>query len=386
MAAMLMTFFTEEHELFRKSVHTFLEKEVVPHVEEWEQSESFPRELFRRCGELGFLGAHYPEDVGGAGGDWWYAAAWGEALTRGRCAGVAMALMVQSDMATPIINELGTREQKDEFLTPALTGEKIAALGVSEPNCGSDVASIRTTARKVEGDYVINGAKCWITNGTRADFITLAVRTGAENSGFGGVSLLTFPTDVKGFKVTRKIKKMGNHSSDTAELSFEDCRIPQRYLLGEENHGFYYIMMKFQGERLIAACSAVAGAQQALDGTIAYTQERHAFGRPILKFQVWRHTFAELATEIEAARWLTYRAVDLFNRKQEAVKEITMAKLFAGELACKVADRCLQAHGGFSYAEEFPMARYFRDVRLITIGGGTSEIMKEILSKRLGWG
>ncbi len=383
---MLMSFFREEHEIFRKTVHDFLDKEIIPHVEKWEKDELFPSQVFRRCGELGFLSAHYPEDVGGHGGDWWYAAAWAEALVRSRCAGLAMGLLVQSDMATPIIGELGTREQKDEFLAPALRGEKIAALGVSEPGCGSDVASIRTTARKVEGDYIINGSKCWITNGTRADFITLAVRTGAEGSGFGGISLLTFPTDVKGFKVTRKIAKMGNHASDTAELSFEDCRVPQRYLLGQENHGFYYIMMNFQGERLVAAVGAVAGAQQCLDATIKYTQERTAFGRPILKFQVWRHTFAELATEIEAARWLTYRAVDLFNRKQEAVKEITMAKLFAGELACKVADRCLQAHGGFGYAEEFPISRYYRDVRLITIGGGTSEIMKEILSKRMGWG
>lgn len=383
---MLMTFFREEHELFRKSVLNFVEREIRPHVEEWERAQSFPRDIFRRCGELGFLGAHYPEEVGGSGGDWWYAAAWGEALTHGRCAGVAMALMVQTDMATPVIAELGTREQKEEFLAPALRGEKIAALGISEPGCGSDVASLRTTARRVEGDYVINGAKCWITNGTRADFITLAVRTGPEGSGFGGISLVTFPTDVKGFRVTRKIAKIGNHASDTAELSFEDCRIPVRYLLGEENRGFYYIMQNFQGERLIAAVSAVAGAQLALDETIRYTQERTAFGRPILKFQVWRHTFAQLATEIEAARWLTYRAVDLYNRKQDATREITMAKLFAGELACKVADRCLQAHGGFGYAEEFPISRYYRDVRLITIGGGTSEIMKEILSKRMGWG
>jgi len=381
---MLMTFFREEHEIFRKSVHQFLEQEVVPHVDEWERAELFPREIYRRCGELGFLGAHYPEDVGGSGGDWWYGAAWGEALTRGRCAGMSMALMVQTDMATPIIGELGTREQKDEFLAPALRGEKIAALGVSEPNCGSDVASLRTTARRVEGDYVINGAKCWITSGTRADFFTLAVRTG--DKGYGGISLVLFPTKTKGFKVTRKIKKAGNHASDTAELSFEDCRIPQRYLLGEENQGFYYIMMNFQGERLIAAVQAVAGSQWALDNTIRYTSERSAFGRPILKFQVWRHQFAELATEIEAARWLTYRAVDLFVRKQDAVKEITMSKLFAGELLNRVMDRCLQAHGGFGYSDEFPISRQWRDARLITIGGGTSEIMKEILSKRFGWG
>lgn len=386
MAAMLMTFFREEHEIYRRSVTQFLEKEIAPHAAEWEKAEEFPRWVFQRCGELGFLGAHFPEDCGGSGGDWWYSAVWGESLVKARSAGVAMALMVQSDMATPIIAELGTREQKDEFLAPALRGEKIAALGVSEPNAGSDVANIRTTARRVGGDYVINGAKCWITNGTRADFITLAVRTGPEGSGFGGVSLVLFPTDVPGFKVTRKIKKIGNHASDTAELSFEDCKIPARYLLGQENHGFYYIMMNFQGERLIAAVSAVAGAQQCLDETIKYCTDRTAFGRPILKFQVWRHTFAELATELEAARWLSYRAVDLFNRKEDAVKEITMAKLKAGELACHIADRCLQAHGGYGYAEEFPISRYWRDVRLITIGGGTSEIMKEILSKRFGWG
>jgi citronellyl-CoA dehydrogenase len=381
---MLTTFFREEHEVFRKSLREFVAKELAPYANEWEKAELFPREVFKRCGELGFLGAHYPEDVGGAGGDYWYAAVWAEELVKSGCAGLNMGLMVQSDMATPIINELGTREQKDEFLAPALRGEKIAALGVSEPNCGSDVASIRTTAKKVGGDYVINGAKCWITNGTRADFITLAVRTGAE--GYGGISLVTFPTDVKGFKVTRKIGKAGNHASDTAELAFEDCKIPTRYLLGEENHGFYYIMMNFQGERLVAALGAVAGAQNALDNTIKYTQERTAFGRPILKFQVWRHQFAELATEIEAARWLTYRATDLYNRKQEAVKEITMAKLYAGELLNKVVDRCLQAHGGFGYSDEFQISRAWRDARLITIGGGTSEIMKEILSKRMGWG
>ena len=384
---MPQTFFTEEHEIFRKSLRDFIARELAPHAATWEAAEEFPREVFKKCGELGFLGASYPEEVGGGGGDWWYTAVWGEELVKSGSAGVNMALMVQSTMATAILGELGTDEQKREFLMPALRGDKIAALGISEPNCGSDVAGIQTTARpggSAGDDYVINGSKCWITNGTRADVITLAVRTGG--AGFGGISLVTFPTDVKGFKVTRKIKKIGNHASDTAELAFEDCRIPRRYLLGEENHGFYYIMMNFQGERLIAAVAAVAGAQKALDDTINYTRERKAFGRPILGFQVWRHTFADLATEIEAGRWLTYRAVDLFNRKEEAVKEITMAKLYAGEMAIRVIDRCLQAHGGYGYAEEFPISRAWRDIRLITIGGGTSEIMKEIITKRLGWG
>jgi citronellyl-CoA dehydrogenase len=383
---MLTTFFRDEHEIFRKTLRDFVEKELAPHVDEWERAELFPREVFKRCGELGFLGVHYPEELGGSGGDYWYSVVWGEELVRARCSGLAMGLAVQTDMATPIIGELGTKEQKEEFLVPAIKGDSIAALGISEPNCGSDVASIQTTARRDGDDYVINGAKLWITNGTRADFITLAVRTGPKDSGYGGISLVLFPTKTRGFKVTRKIKKAGNHASDTAELSFEDCRIPRRYLLGEENHGFYYIMMNFQGERLIAAVKAVASSQFNLDNTIRYMQERAAFGRPILKFQVWRHTMAELHTEVEAARWLTYRACDLFNRKQDAVKEITMAKLFAGELLNKVTDRCVQAHGGFGYAEEFGIARAWRDARLITIGGGTSEIMKEILSKRFGWG
>ena len=381
---MLTTFFRDEHEIFRKTLRDFVAKEMTPFADEWEAKKEFPRELFKRCGELGFLGACFPTDVGGSGGDWWYSAVWAEELVRSNSAGVNMALAVQSSMATPIINEIGTRQQKDEFLVPALRGDAIAALGVSEHGCGSDVAAIRTTARRVGEEYVIDGAKCWITNGTRADFITLAVRTGEP--GYGGISLVLFPTDTKGFSVTRKIDKMGNHASDTAELSFDGCRIPVRNLLGEENHGFYYIMTNFQGERLMGGLLAIAGAQHALDMTLRYCNERTVFGRPILRFQVWRHTFAELQTEIEAGKWLTYRAVDLFAQKLDATKEITMSKLFCGELCNKVVDRCVQAHGGFGYSDEFPISRAFRDARLITIGGGTSEIMKEILSKRLGWG
>jgi citronellyl-CoA dehydrogenase len=381
---MLMSFFKEEHEIFRSSFRDFVEKELAPNVDAWEKAEEFPRQIFKRMGDLGFLGVSYAEELGGGGGDYWMTVAWAEELVRSRCAGLNMALMVQTDMATPIIDALGTRQQKQEFLEPSIRGDRIAALGISEPGAGSDVAGLRTTARKVGGDYVINGAKTFITNGTRADFITLAVRTGEE--GYGGVSLVLFPTDTRGFHVSRKLHKIGNHASDTAELSFEDCRIPTHYLLGEENQGFYYIMMNFQGERLIAAISAVAGCDRAIDDALHYGRERSAFGRPILKFQVWRHQFADLVTEVEAARWLTYRACDLFNRKQEAVKEITMAKLFAGELLCRVTDRCLQFHGGYGYTDEFPISRAWRDARLITIGGGTSEIMKEILSKRMGWG
>jgi citronellyl-CoA dehydrogenase len=380
----MSAFFTPEHDIFRKSIRDFVTKELAPHVPEWEEAGEFPREVFRRMGQLGYLGVHYPEEIGGGGGDYWYSVVYGEELVRTRSAGLNMALMVQTDIATPVINELGTKEQREEFLRPAITGEKIGALGITEPNAGSDVANIKTTAKKDGGDYVINGAKTFITNGTRADFITLAVRTGGP--GFGGISLVLFPTDTKGFRVARKLKKMGNHASDTAELSFEDCRIPQRYLLGEENQGFKYVMMNFQGERLIAAVAAVAAAKQALDDAIAYGRDRQAFGRPIIGFQVWRHTFAELYAQTEAAKWLTYHACDLYNRREPAVPEITMAKLVAGEHAIKTIDRCLQFHGGYGYMDEYAISRAYRDIRLITIGAGTSEIMKEILSKWMGIG
>ncbi|GAC1340833.1 MAG: acyl-CoA dehydrogenase family protein [Myxococcales bacterium] len=371
--------FAEEHDLFRRTVREFAEEEIAPHALEWDEAGLFPREIFRKAAEIGALGVGYPEALGGSGGDYWHVVVLAEELVHGRNGGVSMALLVQAQMATPIIAEVGTDEQKKLFLAPALAGEKIAALGISEPDAGSDVASIATTARRQGGDYVINGAKMWITNGTRADFITLAVRTGGP--GYGGISLLTFPTDAKGFSVGKTLHKVGNLSSDTALLFFEDCRVPARYLLGEENQGFQQVMVNFQGERLIAAVGAVAGMQQMLDDALRYGNDRGAFGKPLIKFQVWRHKLVEHLAAVEAARWLTYRACDLFARKQPAVKEITMAKLFAGDLMQKVAYDCLQLHGGMGYVTETPIARAFRDARLITIGGGTSEVMKEILAK-----
>ena len=371
--------FTPEHEMFRRTLRDYCERELAPHALEWDEAGIFPREVFTGLAELGALGVNYPEEVGGSGGDYWTVAVLAEELVHSRNAGVNMAVLVQSQMATPIINEIGTPEQKKEFLAPALAGEKIAALGISEPDAGSDVANLRTTARRVGDEYVINGAKMWITNGTRADFITLAVRTGAP--GYGGISLLTFPTDVKGFSVSKKLSKLGNLSSDTALLFFEDCRIPVRYLLGEENMGFYHVMTNFQGERLVAALGAVSGMQQLVEEALRYGNERNAFGKPLIKHQVWKHKFVDHLTSIEAARWLTYRATDLFNRKEAAVKEISMAKLFAGDLMQKVVYDCQQFHGGMGYVVETPVARAFRDARLLTIGGGTSEIMKEIISK-----
>jgi len=375
--------FTEEHEAFRKTVRAWVEKELTPHSLEWDRAGIFPREIFKQAGELGFLGINHDPKYGGSGLDYWFVTAFAEELSRSQNAGVNMALLVQSQMATPIINELGTDEQKREFLEPALKGEKIAALGVSEPGAGSDVANIKTTARLDGDDYVINGSKMWITNGTRADFITLGVRTG--EAGYGGISLVTFPTDVKGFSVSKKLDKVGNLSSDTAILYFEDCRIPRRYVIGEENEGFYHIMTNFQGERLVGAITTVAGMERIVEDSIRYGNEREAFGKPLMKFQVWRHKFVEHLTAIEAAKRLTYHAVALYDAKESPVKEISMAKLFAGDLAQKVAYDCQQFFGGMGYIEETPVARAWRDIRLITIGGGTSEIMKEIISKLHGF-
>jgi citronellyl-CoA dehydrogenase len=374
--------FTEEHQAFRRSARAWVEKELAPHALEWDRAGIFPREVFGRAGELGFLGANHDPEWGGAGGDYWFVVAFTEELSRSRNAGVNMALLVQAQIATPVIGALGTSEQKREFLAPALAGERIGALGVSEPNCGSDVASIRTTARRVGDEYVINGSKMWITNGTRADFITLAVRTGGP--GHEGISLVTFPTDVKGFGVSQKLEKVGNLSSDTAVLYFEDCRIPARYLLGEENGGFAHIMMNFQGERLVAALIAVAAMERMVEDAIHHARERQAFGRPLIGFQVWRHKLAEHLASIEAAKRLTYHATALFDAGEDPVREVSMAKLFAGDLAQRVAYDCQQLFGGMGYVDETPVARAWRDLRLITIGGGTSEIMKEIIGKLEG--
>ncbi len=374
--------FGEEHKLLRKTVRDWCLSELRPNAEAWEAARLFPREVFDQAAELGLLGIRVPEAFGGQGLDWWYTAAYAEEMVHCGMAGLTMALLVQSDMATPVIGEIGNDYHKENFWAPAVRGQAIAALGVSEPDAGSDVANIRTTARKDGDDYVINGAKTFITNGTRADFITLAVRTGPE--GYGGISLVLFPTDTKGFKVAKKLEKIGNHCSDTAELFFEDCRIPRKNLLGAENAGFYYIMQNFQGERLVGALSAVSGAQRILDMTVEYCKDRKAFNRPLTGFQTVRHLIVQLEAELEAARQLCYRAVDLVNRKQNATREITMAKLIGGELACRVADRCLQLHGGWGYMAEYEISRAWRDTRLITIGGGTSEIMREILTKLHG--
>ncbi|HLG14225.1 MAG TPA: acyl-CoA dehydrogenase family protein [Blastocatellia bacterium] len=372
-------YFTEEHHMLRETVKQFVQTEIAPFSVEWDAAGTFPRELFKKAGDLGLFGIRLDPKYGGSGLDWWATAAYLEGFSYCNNGGVAMGTFVQSDITLPVLDELGTHEQKEEFLRPAIAGDRIAALGISEPGGGSDVAALKTRAR-IEGDeLVISGQKLWITNGTRADFIILAVRTGEE--GYKGVSMVLFPTDVKGFAVGKKIHKIGNLSSDTAELFFDNCRIPKRYVLGEMGRGFYYTMHNFQGERLASAIANVSMMERAIEYAVAYGKERMAFGRPIGEFQVWKHRFAELKTNVEAAKWLTYRALDLINRGEKAVREITMAKLFTSELSQRVTYDCMQIFGGFGYTTEYPISRFWTDARLNTIGAGASEIMKEIIAK-----
>ncbi len=385
--------FGEEHQAFRKTVRAFAEKDLAPHVEEWERDELFPNSVFKRAGELGILGAHFPEEHGGGGQDYWFSIAKAEELPRCRSAGVSMGLLVQSDMATPVISDIGTKDQIEEFLKPALAGDKVAALGVSEPAAGSDVAGIRTVARKNGDDYVISGQKTFITNGTRADFVTLLAKTNPE-AGAHGCSFFLVPTNLPGFNVAKKLKKIGNKASDTAELFFDDVRVPKRYLLGEENMGFMYLMQNFQTERLIAGASAISGAQIMLDNAIAYGRERTAFGKPIIKREVWQHKFVDLQVRIEAAKAFVYKVVDLYNEERyvkkcelsmETVKLISMVKIMVGDVASDTADTALQFHGGWGYIEDFDIARAWRDQRLLRIGGGTTETMNYYVAKLLGY-
>jgi citronellyl-CoA dehydrogenase len=384
--------FREEHDHFRNTVRQFATKEIAPFADEWEEKELFPNSVFKRAGELGIFGAHYPEEHGGAGGDYWFSVAKAEELVRGRSAGVTMGLLVQSDMATPVISDLGTPEQIEEFLKPALRGEKIVALGVSEPNAGSDVAGIQTTAKRDGDDWIINGSKTFITNGTRSDFVTLLVKT-SPDAGAHGCSFFLVPSSTKGFTVAKKLKKIGNWSSDTAELAFEDMRVPQRYMLGEPNQGFMYLMQNFQTERLVASVSACAGLQHTLDEAVAYGRERKAFGKPIIKREYWQHKFVDLYARLEAARALTYKAAEMYNDERhvkkepisfETVKMISMAKIVVGELGSEVMDQSLQFHGGAGYIEEMPIARAWRDQRLLRIGGGTTETLRYYVAKLMG--
>jgi acyl-CoA dehydrogenase len=383
-----MKIFEEHHDLFRQAVRAFVQKEVEPHVEEWEAAGQIPKSIWPRMGELGFLGVEYDERYGGAGADVLTTAVLCEEMARSRCASLAMAVGVHTDMASPHLYWTGSEALKEKYLPAICRGEALTAIAVTEPGGGSDVAAIRTRARRDGDHYVLDGSKMFITNGVMADLYFVAARIASPQGGegtkrHGGISMFLVERATPGFSVSRKLDKMGNRASDTAELAFQDMRVPAENLLGQAGGGFYEVMRVFQRERLVAGLHAVAGCERALADTIAYVQQRQAFDEPLSKKQVIRHKIADLATLIEAARWLTYAACLKFRDREDAVKEISMVKLFTAEMAQKVAYDCVQLHGGYGYMREYPIERFFRDIRLMTIGGGTSEIMKEIIAKQL---
>ncbi|MCK6510341.1 acyl-CoA dehydrogenase family protein [Myxococcota bacterium] len=373
--------FTQEHQMFRQSVRKFVENEINPHVDAWEAAEEFPsHDLFKKMGSLGFLGASYPEEYGGLGLDYSYNVVLAEEMARIKCAGVPMAIAVQTDMATPALAAFGSDELKREFLAPAIRGEMVAAIAVSEPGAGSDVAAIATRADSDGDDYIINGSKIYITNGCKADWLCLLART-SPGTGFRGMSLIVIPTQTSGVSVSRKLKKMGNLSSDTAELHFENVRVPKRYCIGEEGMGFILQMQQFQKERLIGSIMGAEGAEQIVRMTIRYCKERKTFGQPLIDNQWIHFHIAELLTEIECLRQLNYSCARRLIEGEDVTREVSMAKLKAGRLVRQVADTCIQFHGGMGYMEDYPMARYYRDARLISIGGGADEIMLGIIAK-----
>jgi alkylation response protein AidB-like acyl-CoA dehydrogenase len=371
--------FTDEHDQLRESIRAFVLKELAPHAERWEQ-ESFPDSVFARMGKLGFLGLDKPEEYGGQGGDYYSALVLGEELTRCRSGGVAMGITVQTDLTLPPLLAFGTEEQKREWAVPAIAGTKILCLGITEPDAGSDVAGLKTRAVRGGDEYVINGSKTFITNGHRADAIVLLTKTDPD-AGFEGFTLFLVPMNLPGVVREKRLQKLGMHASDTALLAFSDVCVPASAVLGTPGRGFYHIMWELQGERLIGAAAAVAWAERAFEQAVAYAGERVVFGKPIGKFQSIRHKLAEMATKIEAGRDMVYATAWRFTAGQYPVREISMAKLFTARLACEVADECLQIHGGNGYMREYGIERMWRDLRLYRIGGGTDEIMLDVIGK-----
>jgi acyl-CoA dehydrogenase len=372
--------FTEQHEEFRQAVRRFVETELLPHSQEWEEAHWFPSELFKRLAELGYLGLKFPAEYGGDG-DPVADAVWVEELARCGSGGVSAGLGAHAGIALPPIWRFGTEEQKQRWLVPGIRGEKIAALAITEPDAGSDVASIRTFAKQVDGGYLVNGSKTFITGGVRADLLVTAVKT-TQEGGHRGLSFLVIEKG-PGVEATA-LQKLGWHASDTALISFEDVFVPRENLLGQENQGFYLIMANFQWERLLMALGAVGGMQVAFEKTLRYALERKAFGREIGHFQVIRHKLAEIATRIQAGRDVTYAALRRYVAGEDAVREVTIAKLATQRTSFEVMDACLQIHGGNGYMKEYGIERAARDARLGPIGGGTDEIMKEVLGRSLG--
>jgi acyl-CoA dehydrogenase len=373
-------YFGETHHMVRRTVRRFVDLEIKPWVDEWEEEGEFPKSLYAKAGEAGILGIGYPEEYGGTGGDLFVKIAAVEELMRCGSAGVVAGLG-SLDISIPPILALGSEEMKSRFVPPVLAGKRISALGITEPDAGSDVAHIRTKAEKKGEHYVINGSKMFITSGSRADQLTCAARTGGE--GFRGISLLLVESREPGYSVSGKLKKMGWWASDTAQIFFDDCRVPAENLIGEEGQGFYGVMENFQNERLQLAVMAHMTASMALEESLKYAREREAFGRPLSGFQVTRHKLADMATLVEAAREFTYRVAAKMDAGKDQIKEISMAKNFACSVSDKVTYDAVQIHGGFGYMREYLVERLYRDNRILSIGGGTQEIMKEIISKMI---
>lgn len=379
--------FTEEHDLLRKAVGEWVDSEIAPHLAEWEEKGDFPDDVFRRAGELGFLGLSFPESAGGQGGDYWAQVVFLEELGR-VSQSISMVLSVQTDMATPPILEFGTQDQVDKWLKPAFRGELIGAIGITEPDTGSDVASIRTHAERDGDEWVLNGSKMYITNGARADFITMVVRTGEHEEGnpWAGISMFIVDTSLPGFSVSKKLDKAGMKMSDTALLYMDDVRLPADALLGVEGDGFRQIMWELQGERMGVSVFGVAGARAILSEATSYAKAREAFGRPIGDFQAVSHRLAEMATEVEAVHSLIYECCDLWNRGIYATEEIAMAKLAVGQLSNKVADEAVQVFGGAGLVEGTFVSRAWLGARIGRIGGGSDEVQRQILARIMGIG
>ncbi len=372
-------YFTEEHELFRQSVKQFVQKEINPYGNQWEKEEKISRDLFLKLGDQGFLGINHDEAYGGSKTDIFYTVAYLEELAKCGFAGVCAAVSVHQYMATNHIAEAGSHELKERFLRPSIEGKKVGAIAITEPFGGSDVQSMRTTAKK-EGDfYIINGSKTFITNGHFCDFVVVACKTDS-NAGINGISLIVIERGTPGFS-SSQLKKIGWHSSDTGEMAFDNVKVPVSNIVGKEGMGFFYIMESFQIERLVAGILGVGGGEQCLEETLKYMNEREAFGRQIKKFQVLRHEMVQLYTELEAGKQMTYYACWLVQSGEIPVKESSMVKLYMTELGNKIVDKCLQMFGGYGYMEDFPIARAYRDARVGTIVGGTTQIMREILAK-----
>ena len=374
-------YFNKDHEMVRRAVRDFVNKEINPFVDEWEEAGIAPlKKLFKKMGKLGFLGIRYDPKYGGQGLDYWYETVFLEELGHIKALGLAVAITVQTNMATPAIDEFGSELLKQTYLKAAIEGKKVGAIAVTEPGAGSDVAALTTTAERIGDHYVINGSKMFITNGTQADFYTLLART-SEDPGYHSFSLFVVPADLPGVEVSRKLEKLGVWISDTAELYFDQVKVPVDHLVGREGEGFIYQMQQFQHERFSLLPFACTAARDILDLTVDYIRERVVFGKPLIRRQVLQHQLSDWATEIESLKQFIYHMVRMKQAGLDATREISMGKLIAGRLLNKVADGCLQMHGGMGYMKESIISRYYRDARGLSIGGGADEVLRGVIAK-----